>query len=69
MKKVIFITFILLLHSFPSFGDPKGKGLICEWSDTDLVKKDRFDSRVKSYYFTDLQYVKSFNFFPIHLGS
>ena len=38
MKKLILLTLILLLHSFPSFGEPKGKGLICEWSDTDLVK-------------------------------
>ena len=63
MKKVILITFILLLHSFPSFGDPILKGLICNWSDTELVKKDRFDSRVKSYYFLGSQNVRSFYFF------
>ena len=30
MKKLILITLILILQSFPSFGSPNGKGLICE---------------------------------------
>ena len=30
MKKLLLITFILLLKSFPSFGDLKGKSLICK---------------------------------------
>ena len=62
MKKLIPITIILLLHSFPSFGSPKGKGLICNWSDTELVKKDRKDKRVKVYYFEGIDSVKHFKF-------
>ena len=31
MKKLFFITIILLLQSFPSFGNPNGKGLICKY--------------------------------------
>ena len=30
MKKIILLTFILLFQSFSSFGNPNGKGLICE---------------------------------------
>ena len=41
MKKLILLTLILLLHSFPSFGDPKGKGLICEWSEFSLEVVDK----------------------------
>ena len=33
MKKLILITLILLLHSFPSFGDPNGKGVVCGCDD------------------------------------
>lgn len=29
MKKLFLITVILLLQSFPSFGNPNGKGIIC----------------------------------------
>ena len=29
MKKIFFITIILLLQSFPSFGNPNGKGIVC----------------------------------------
>ena len=29
MKKLLLITIILLLQSFPSFGNPNGKGIIC----------------------------------------
>ena len=31
MKKLFIITVILLFQSFPSFGDPNGKGIICDW--------------------------------------
>lgn len=30
MKKLFLITIILLLQSFPSFGDPNGNGIICD---------------------------------------
>ena len=30
MKKLFIITIILLFQSFPSFGNPEGKGLICK---------------------------------------
>ncbi len=29
MKKLLLITIILILQSFPSFGNPNGKGIIC----------------------------------------
>ena len=32
MNKLIIIIFILLTHSFSSFGSPNGKGLICKCS-------------------------------------
>lgn len=31
MKKLLLITIILLLQSFPSFGNPNGKGIICDF--------------------------------------
>ena len=62
MKKLILITLILLLHSFPSFGDPKGKGLICGYSDTELVKMDRNKKRVRGYYFDDKNSVQNLIF-------
>ena len=62
MKKLILITLILLLNSFPSFGDPKGKGLICGWSDTELVKMDRNKKRVRGYYFDDKNSVQNLIF-------
>ena len=33
MKKLFLITIILVLQSFPSFGNPNGKGLICKCID------------------------------------
>ena len=62
MKIIILITLILILHSFPSFGDPKGKGLICGWSDTELVKMDRNKKRVRGYYFDDKNSVQNLIF-------
>ena len=53
MNKFIITTFILLLYSFPSFGEMKGKGLICELTNSVLVNKDRDARRVKGYYFND----------------
>ena len=29
MKKLFIITIILLFQSFPSFGNPNGKGIVC----------------------------------------
>ena len=31
MKKLLLITIILLLQSYPSFGNPNGKGIICNF--------------------------------------
>ena len=31
MKKISLITITLLILSFPTFGDPNGKGIICSW--------------------------------------
>ena len=38
MKKLFLITIILLLQSFPSFGSPNGKGLICKYIEGEFVK-------------------------------
>ena len=38
MKKVILLIIIILLQSFPSFGNPNGKGLICKCEDCNEVK-------------------------------
>ena len=62
MKKIIITTFIFLLYSFPSFGELKGKGLICELSDSVLVKKDWNERRVKGYYFGDNNILNIFFF-------
>ena len=37
MKKLLLITIILLLQSFPSFGNPNGKGLICKYIEGEFV--------------------------------
>jgi len=37
MKKLFLITIILLLQSFPSFGNPNGKGLICKYMEGEFV--------------------------------
>ena len=36
MKKILLITIILLLQSFPSFGNPNGKGILCVLEDKEL---------------------------------
>ena len=36
MKKLLLITVILLLQSFPSFGNPNGKGILCVVDDKEL---------------------------------
>ena len=35
MNKLTFIIIIFLLHSFPSFGDPNGNGIICKFKEGD----------------------------------
>ena len=56
MKKIILLTFILLFQSFPSFGNPNGKGLICKCiegcENRDLINKHR------SFYFSKNQVVQ-----------
>ena len=42
MKKIIFIAIILLLQSFPSFGQLNGKGLMCECADKYLCSKKEY---------------------------
>ena len=37
MKKLFLITIILLLQTFPSFGNPNGKGLICKYIEGEFV--------------------------------
>ena len=36
MKKLLLITIILVLQSFPSFGNPNGKGVVCKCIKCDL---------------------------------
>jgi hypothetical protein len=36
MKKLLLITIILLIQSFPSFGNPNGKGILCVLEDKEL---------------------------------
>ena len=63
MKKLLLITIILLLQSFPSFGSPIGKGLICKcrvgkvdcpseytkWWSTFYFRKDNVKNNVYYY--------------------
>tara|TARA_E500000178_G_C16801484_1_gene652667 strand:+ start:156 stop:671 length:516 start_codon:yes stop_codon:yes gene_type:complete len=39
MKKLFLITIILLLQSFPSFGNPNGKGIICKCEEVQKCPK------------------------------
>ena len=39
MKKLFLITIILLLQSFPSFGNPNGKGILCTIEDKEINKQ------------------------------
>ena len=41
MKKLLLITTILLLQSFPSFGNPNGKGILCTIEDEFFKYFDR----------------------------
>ena len=36
MKKIILLSFILLIHCFPSYGGPNGKGIICKYIKGDI---------------------------------
>ena len=55
MKKLFLITIILLLQSFPSLGNPNGKGIICDlklgigWS---IDKEGTFSSKI-GFVFSD----------------
>ena len=48
MKKILLITIFLLLQSFPSFGNPNGKGLICKCINNCSLKTEQ---NYKSIYF------------------
>ena len=44
MKKILLLSIIFLLHSFPSFSNPNGKGLVCK---CDYVVDDKTYKRKK----------------------
>jgi hypothetical protein len=44
MRKLLLITIIFVLHSFPSFSNPNGKGLVCK---CDYVVDDKTYKRKK----------------------
>ena len=41
MKKLLFITLILVLQSFPSFGNPNGKGILCTYGNESFSFNDK----------------------------
>jgi len=55
MKKLLLITVIFILQSFPSLGDPSGKGIICKCIETECTFKKSghyfLKNKVKVHYF------------------
>ena len=60
MKKILLITIILLFQSFPSYGNPQGKGLICKCVNNCSLK---LEQNYKSIYFYKNTSVSNNNFY------
>ena len=41
MKKILLIILVLLLQTFPSFGNPNGKGIVCKYEDGKLKVNEK----------------------------
>ena len=61
MKKLIIITILLLLQSFPSIGSPNGKGLVCECY-INCENSKLFTENYKLFLFEEKQVVKYYTF-------
>jgi hypothetical protein len=62
MKKIFLIIIILLLQSFPSFGNPNGKGLVCKC----IVCPKKYTKKISTYYLFENNKVKEFKIFEFN---
>ena len=62
MKKLFLITIILILQSFPSFGNPNGKGLVCKC----VVCPKKYTKKISTYYLLENNKVKEFKIIEIN---